>query len=267
VDLETLDERTLAAWKGASLGEVNLSPSGEWLVTAMKWKGKNYLALVKTNGAKAGLIFECDRTIIHPQFHPSDDMLIEYSQDPAPRIWLIRSDGKDNTCLYEHGNDEFIVHETWLGTTGDLTLVHWPFALKLFSISTSPYAFTTIAGFNAWHIAPNRSGTKIICDTNHPDIGIQLVEVATGERRAICHPQASCRGSQWRQSRYAVKEDFERAGREEGALSWMEAKTDTVYGPQWTHPHPSWSADERWCLYDSDTSGITQVYAVRLPDS
>ncbi|MFA0757324.1 MAG: hypothetical protein YPKNTGVA_002857, partial [Candidatus Fervidibacter sp.] len=41
---------------------------------------------------------------------------------------------------------------------------------------------------------------------------------------------------------------------------------DTVYGPQWTHPHPSWSADERWVIYDSDVSGTTQVYAVRLAE-
>ncbi|MFA0768151.1 MAG: hypothetical protein OXFUSZZB_001479, partial [Candidatus Fervidibacter sp.] len=58
----------------------------------------------------------------------------------------------------------------------------------------------------------------------------------------------------------------ERAGKEEWALSWMEAKVDTVYGPQWTHPHPSWSADERWVIYDSDVSGTTQVYAVRLAE-
>lgn len=93
---------------------------------------------------------------------------------------------------------------------------------------------------------------------------MQLVDVASGQRTTLCYPAASCRGSQWRTSRYALKEGFERAGREEGALSWMEAKVDTVYGPQWTHPHPSWSADERWCLYDSDRTGTTQVYAVRI---
>jgi Tol biopolymer transport system component len=46
----------------------------------------------------------------------------------------------------------------------------------------------------------------------------------------------------------------------------MEAKVDTVYGPQWTHPHPSWSADERWVIYDSDVSGTTQVYAALVAE-
>ena len=41
----------------------------------------------------------------------------------------------------------------------------------------------------------------------------------------------------------------------------MEMKTDTVYGPQWTHPHPSFSPSERWVVYASDVSGRPQVYA------
>jgi oligogalacturonide lyase len=265
VRLDDLSERVLAEWEGASLGEVSLSGNGEWLVTAMKWKSKNYLAVVKTDGTRAETIFECPRTIIHPQFHPADDTWIEYAQDPAPRMWLIRRDGSSNTCLYEHDNETFIVHETWLGTTGDLVLTQWPYRLMRYRLSAPPdQRLTVIAEFNAWHISPNRAGTKILCDTNHPDRGILLVDAATGERVTLCYPNASCQGSQWKLSRYALKEDFERAGKEDWALSWMEARVDTVYGPQWTHPHPSWSHDEAWCIYDSDVSGKTQVYAVKI---
>ena len=55
------------------------------------------------------------RTVIHPQFHPRDPDLILYAQDPAPRMWTVRADGSEKTCLYEHGNGEFLVHETFLG--------------------------------------------------------------------------------------------------------------------------------------------------------
>lgn len=269
VHLETLQERSIARWDGASLGEVNLSRSGEWLVTAMKWQGKNYLATARTDGSEACLIFESERTLIHPQFCPADETLIEYAQDPAPRIWLIRRDGRGNTCLYEHGDDEFIVHETWLGERLDLVFVHWRFSLKRMTLRSAdpvpqPDGITTIAEVNAWHIAPNRAGDLVACDTNHPDIGILLVDVATGRWRTLCYPQASCRGTQWRETCYATPDDLSRAGTSDWALSWMQGKVDTVYGPQWTHPHPSWSADERWILYDSDVSGTTQVYAVQV---
>jgi hypothetical protein len=266
VNLRTLAERTLAEWDGASLGECSLSADGQFIVTAMKRSGWSYLTVTRTDGSGGEIIFECPRTIIHPQFHPTDNNLIEYAQDPAPRMWLIRRDGTGNTCLYEHGNDEFIVHETFLGETGDLIFTVWHYALKRMNLTTRE--ISTIAAFNAWHIASNRAGTKVLCDTNHPDIGLQLVDVATGERQTICYPHSSNQGSQWRKDRYALKEDFEAAALQserERALSWMEMKVDTVYGPQWTHPHPSFSADERWVVYTSDESGHAQVYAVELP--
>ena len=40
--------------------------------------------------------------------------------------------------------------------------------------------------------------------------------------------------------------------------------TDTVYGPQWTHPHPSFSPDETKVVFASDRSGHPQVYVVEI---
>jgi Tol biopolymer transport system component len=44
----------------------------------------------------------------------------------------------------------------------------------------------------------------------------------------------------------------------------MENATDSVYGPQWTHPHPSFSPDEKLAAFASDRDGDTQVYVVEL---
>jgi hypothetical protein len=165
-----------------------------------------------------------------------------------------------------------VVHETFLGDTGDLVFTIWPGQLCRMAWE-SPRRVDLIARFNAWHITPNRSGSRILCDTNHPDEGIQVVNVNTGERTFLCESLASSRGSQWTRSRYALAEDFALAQREaaarEGlpgkeALSWMEVATDTVYGPQWTHPHPSYSPDERLVAFASDRTGSTQVYVADL---
>jgi hypothetical protein len=177
----------------------------------------------------------------------------------------VRRDGSGLECLYEHANDEFIVHETFLGSTGDLVFTVWPFALKRMDWTTREQR--TIAGFNAWHITPNRAGSLVLCDTNHPDDGIFLVDAASGERRRVCMPDASNGGTQWKTSRYALPEDFaaaRNAAAAAGALSWMEVATDTVYGPQWTHPHPSFSWDESRIAFASDKSGHTQAYIAHL---
>jgi len=44
----------------------------------------------------------------------------------------------------------------------------------------------------------------------------------------------------------------------------MEVATDSVYGPQWTHPHPSFSADEQRITFASDRTGSTQVYVAEV---
>jgi len=266
VDLETLESRTLAHYEGGQLGECSLSADRRWIVTAIKRGGRSGLAVTATNGANAEVVLEIERTIIHPQFHPTDPDRIAYSQDPAPRMWWVHRDGSGNECLYEHGSDEFLVHETFLGDGASLIVVRWPYALLRFDLAAR--RFHTIAAFNAWHIGGSRDGRTVLCDTAHPDTGLQLVAVATGSRRTICHPCSSNGGSQWLKDRYALPEDWAAAAAEKSkALSWMEMKADTVYGPQWTHPHPSFSPSERWVLYTSDVSGSPQVYAAELGES
>src|SRR5437870_539219 len=71
--------------------------------------------------------------------------------------------------------------------------------------------------------------------------------------------ESSNQGTQWRKSCYALAEDFVHA---RNTLSWMESAGDTVYGPQSTHPHPSWSNGETMVAFASDRTGVTQVYVV-----
>ncbi len=263
LDRRTLQERVVAEFAATQLGECTVSPDGEWLTAAAKCGSTCGIAVGRSDGAGWRLI-EFPRTVIHPQFHPHEPEWLEFAGDPAPRMHRVRRDGSGLECLYHHDNDEFVVHETFLGDTADLVFTVWPRAVRRMSWQTR--RIETIAEFNAWHIAPNRAGTKILCDTNHPDIGMQLIDVATGGRLTICHPQASNQGTQWKKSRYALAEDWAAAlADKEKALSWMEMATDSVYGPQWTHPHPSFSPDENMAAFASDCTGQTQVYVVELP--
>ncbi|MCS6952444.1 MAG: hypothetical protein RMK57_06680 [Bryobacterales bacterium] len=259
----SLQERCVGSFPGAQLGECSLDATGDWVTAAIRQGEIRGLVVGRTDGTGWRTI-PFPRTVIHPQFHPLDPEWIEFAADPAPRMHRVRRDGSGLECLYEHGNDEFVVHETFLGRTGDLVYVEWPKALWRMDWRTRERA--RIAEFNAWHITPNRAGTLVLCDTNHPDEGIFLVEVATGARRRVCLSESSNRGTQWTKSRYALAEDFAaaRSGPAEGKLSWMETDTDTVYGPQWTHPHPSFSPDERCIVFASDRTGHTQVYVAEL---
>ena len=263
LDRRTLEERVVVEFADGQLGECSLSCDGEWLTAAAKKGAESGLVAGRVDGSEWRFI-AFPRTVIHPQFHPLEPEWIEFAGDPAPRMHRVRRDGTGMECLYWHGNEEFVVHETFLGRTGDVVFTVWPFALRRMNWVTRE--ISDIARFNAWHITPNKAGTAVLCDTNHPDAGLWLVDVASGERRLVCLSESSNQGSQWKTSRYALAEDFARARSEgkSGALSWMEVATDTVYGPQWTHPHPSFSGDETKVVFASDRSGWPQVYVAEL---
>jgi hypothetical protein len=264
IQLDTLEEDLVTEFPNAQLGECSLSPDGEWFTAAVKQGNQPGLVTGRTDGSDARLI-PFDRTVIHPQFHPLEPGWLIFAGDPAPRMFRVRRDGSGMECLYMHDNDEFVVHETFLGRTGNIVFTVWPKALR--SLDWTSREIHTLCEFNAWHIAPNKSGTKVLCDTNHPDRGIHLIDVASGVPEFICASDASSRGTQWQTSRYALSEDFARAAgqaRPGGTLSWMENATDTVYGPQWTHPHPSFSHDETLIAFASDRTGYTQVYVAEL---
>ncbi len=267
IELETLAERTLAKFPAGSLGECSISADERFIVTAMKRDEKSHITVTATDGSGGDVIYTSHtQTIIHPQFHPQEPELIAYSGDPAPRMWCIKRDGTENRLLYQHDNNMFLVHETFLGARNELIVTHWPHALRRISMET--LKMNTIAEFNAWHIASNRDGTQVLCDTVHPDIGLRLVDVETGKHTPICYPKSSSSGAQWKTERYALADDWaaaQQASDREQALSWMEMKVDTVYGPQWTHPHPSFSPDETAVVYTSDVSGHSQVYVAVIP--
>src|ERR1700744_4115889 len=113
----------------------------------------------------------------------------------------IRRDGTGLECLRENGTDEFTVHETFLRNSGDIVFTVWPRALCRMDWTTRH--ITTITNYNAWHIAPDKKGERILCDTNHPDEGIQIIDVRTGTRRQLCKSDSSNQGTQWLKSTYA----------------------------------------------------------------
>lgn len=260
----TLAEEQIVAFGNAQLGECSLSPDGQWVTAAIKQGAQAGIVTGRSDGSDWRII-PFERTVIHPQFHPLEPEWLIFAGDPAPRMFRVRRDGSGMECLHQHGNDEFVVHETFLGQTGDIVFTIWPKMLCRMDWTTRE--IREIARFNAWHIAANRAGTKVLCDTNHPDRGIFLIDVETGNPDLLCMADASNGGSQWKQSRYALAEDFARArssAKTGATLSWMEASTDTVYGPQWTHPHPSFSSDEKRIAFASDRTGTTQVYVAGI---
>lgn len=81
-----------------------------------------------------------------------------------------------------------------------------------------------------WHSGPSRDGQWIVSDTNWPQEGLFLLHVPSKTVTYVCDPKSSCSH------------------------------------PQWTHPHPSLSPNMKYVLFNSDVTGIGQIYLAELTE-
>ena len=191
--------------------------------------------------------------------------LVDLRGDPAPRMFRVRRDGSEwSACINT-------------GTTSSLcTRLFWDAR----AISCSPSGRGAMPNGLDYtgdsrdlcvqrmaHRERTRRERSVLCDTNHPDRGIFLIDVATGlSGMSACRtrPIADRSGENHGMRSLKISPAHASAAKASDTLSWMEASTDTVYGPQWTHPHPSFSHDEKRIAFASDRTGTTQVYVAEI---
>ncbi len=262
----TCEERLVCELPSARLGNCSISSDGTFL--SVSCRGQNFceLALIETATGRVEICLRAEE-IGHIQFCPADPDWLLYSGTVKQRLWMFqRSTGK-NTWLYPQKESEWIVHESWLGNGAEIIFPHWPVALR--AIRRDGTGLRNIAEINAWHACSNRQGTQVLCDTNHPDRGLLLIDVETGAIRTICHPGATQRGDQWRCSVPAAGPGIDvsilRSSEPENDVAPHPNDPASTYGPQWSHPHPTFSADGRFAVYTSDREGWSQIYQVTIP--
>ncbi|MFQ6040983.1 MAG: oligogalacturonate lyase family protein [Candidatus Poribacteria bacterium] len=246
IDLETLNEEVLARFPDGRVGNCNLNGDDNMLVTSVRRAGETWITAVHTDGSDVIPVYSPPRSVGHVQFCPADNNLILYSSDITQRMWLVQLDGRNDRPLYLHGPEQWITHESWLGMTDEVIFTHWPHALK--AIKKDSDTARIVSDFNAWHASSRIDGSLIISDTVCPDIGLQLIDPKTGEHWALCYPESSSQGTQWSEVTPAIGEI-----------------TEKTYGPQWSHPHPSFSPDGTMVIYTSDKTGRPQVYVAFVP--
>jgi len=267
VHVETGEERELCRFDTNRLGNCSLNATGSLLAIGLRFPDHCELALVETATGKVEILSRAPE-VGHIQFCPTNNSLLMYSGSVTQRIWLHDRRTSTDTWLYRQKENEWIVHETWLGNGTEIVFPRWPYALH--AIRPDGKGLRTVVETNVWHVCSNRTGTQLVCDTNHPDRGLLLIDPATGKHQTLCHPQATCRGTQWVYDVPAVG-----AGMDTSIIRSNTPAKDkpphpddppSTYGPQWSHPHPTFSADGRSVIYTSDRDRWSQVYQVEIPN-
>ena len=265
IHIETGEDRELCRFETNKLGNCSLNSDGSLLAIGLRHVDRCELAIVDTETGRFEIATRA-KEVGHVQFCPKDHRLLLYSGTVTQRIWLHdRRSGRD-TWVYPQKDGEWIVHESWLGTGDEIVFPHWPRALR--AVRPDGSGLRTIAQINAWHACSNREGTSIACDTNHPDRGLLLIDPKTGAQRVLCQPRATQRGTQWPFGKPAAG-----AGIDTSILRSDTPEKDqpphpddppSVYGPQWSHPHPTFAPDGRSVIFTSDRDRWSQVYQVEV---
>jgi len=237
-NLDTLEERTIGALPTAATGgRPALNADDSLLVFAGSWDGRP--AILKMRASDGEVSPVCYVHGGHVHCSPTDPGLIMHCDDTVPdekpkqRVWVLSTDGERHWHPYTQTPQEWLTHESWLGTTGKILACYWPTGLMELSLDGA--ANRLIARVNAWHAGASPDGSLCVVDTNWPDRGLHLIETATGRMCKLCETEANSAGL--------------------GA-----------------HPHPSFSLDGRYVVFGSERTGNPEVYmaevaqAVARPD-
>lgn len=269
IDVATASVTVVGRFAGARLGIVSLAEDDSRAAVSCRYNDHCQLAVIDRATGIATVVARA-REIGHVQFRPGDADTILFSGPPEARLWCARVDGTAPRSLYQQSSAEWLVHESWLAGGAEVLVSRWP--RELLAIAFDSGRVRRVAEFPAWHARGSPDGRWIVCDTTRPARGLWLLDPRSGAARRLCQPHATGRGTQWALSLPAAGAGIDTSilrGADPAAdPAPTPAAAEGVYGPQWTHPHPSFSHDGRQVVFTSDQGGgWSHVYTVEVPDA
>ncbi len=202
------------------------------------------------------IILEQKGWLGHPQYRPFDDDTVAYCHEGPhdlidARMWFINEDGSNRRCGKAHAEGESCTHEFWVPDGSAMIYVNyqkgsperWIRALDPVTLQDEPLTRMPPCS----HLMSNRDGTLIVGDgcgeaasaasgsanaMLQGDPFLHLFDLKAGTTRRIAHHDSS----------------------------WGVYKGNR----QVTHPHPSFTPDERAVLFSADGAGEPGLYLAEL---
>lgn len=191
----------------------------------------------------------------HPQIEPgrAEHYLIQHNRGcqfdeqgrvtvltsgPGATLYVIDREGRKRELPVGRPHTPGVQgHQCWIGDTGEVLLtisVPNDWARRHGSLlgvrPGDQRARVVAAGHSFCHPNASRDGRFFVSDTREDGHPIVVGSVRSGRSRVLCISGAS------------------------------------IGRPQYTHPHPYFSPDRRWVIFNSDRDGIPRPYAASVPD-
>jgi len=195
------------------------------------------------------VILQEKRWLGHPIYRPFDDNTVAFCHEGPrdaidARMWLINQDGSNLRKVRQHDAGESFTHEFWVPDSSALYYVeHKENDQQRYLFSADPATLENrqlMAIPPCSHLMSNHDGSLIVGDgaphntgdISHNDPFIWVFDIKNGTQKAICQHNTS----------------------------WKVLDGDR----QVTHPHPSYSPDNKWVLYTSDEEGMPALYLAQV---
>jgi oligogalacturonide lyase len=178
----------------------------------------------------------------HPQYRPFDDRTVAYCHEGPgdlidARIWFIGDDGSQRRCGRVHESGERITHEFWVPDGSAMIYVSFRNGereRRICSVDPHTLQSRVLATMPPCsHLMSNHDGSLIVGDGSGDDPYLHLFDLRRGAAAPLARHDSS----------------------------WRVYKRNR----QVTHPHPSFTPDNRAVLYTSDCDGEPALFLAALP--
>jgi oligogalacturonide lyase len=187
----------------------------------------------------------------HPLYRPGDDNTVAFCHEGPhdmidARMWFINEDGSNLRCGKPHDDGESCTHEFFVPDGSKMIYVSYKtsdpnrYIRSLDPITLKDDLLITMPPCS--HLMSNHDGSLIVGDGTETPQDVANV----GEHKVVPDPYLHVFDVK-------AKTDVSLARHDS---SWQVIKGDR----QLSHPHPSFSPDEKSVLYSSDCNGLTAVF-------
>lgn len=278
VSLETLDETTLytvpdewvgyGTWVansdctdivGIEIAKRDWTPLSDWKIFQDFYHKKPLCRLININIAtgKTSTILEQNTWLGHPIYRPNDNNTVAFCHEGPhdlvdSRMWLIDRNGENERKVHEHLPGESCTHEFWIPNGSSLAYVSYIKGQQeryIRHYNPTTHEDNLIMEMPACsHLMSNDDGTLYVGDGTGSPVDVKDTAGYTIEN----DPWLYILTPKNRQAHKLVKHNS----------SWKVLNGDR----QVTHPHPSFTPDNKYVLYSCDAEDVPALYLAKVPD-
>ncbi|MCL2900130.1 oligogalacturonate lyase [Brenneria tiliae] len=279
VDLQTLEEKTIYQvpedWVGYGTWVANSDCSKMVGIEIRKedWQPltdwKKFQAFYFTNpccrlinvdlsSGKAATILQENRWLGHPIYRPGDDNTVAFCHEGPhdlvdARMWFINEDGSNMRKVKEHAPGESCTHEFWVPNGSALIYVSYHkgnphrYICSVDPVTLENRQLTVMPPCS--HLMSNVDGSLLVGDGSDAPVDVQDDGGYKIENDPFLYVFNMRTARQHRVAQHNT--------------SWKVLQGDR----QVTHPHPSFTPDDKQILFTSDVDGKPALYLARVPDA